>query len=195
MKQLLLLSMLIIGLLAACGPADVKLEPTEEPVSEPILENAPQTDTEATSVPEASEPETPPTAAPVEESAPDAYPAVKRPSPTPFPQDYPQPEIVPTLDPYPGASADAAAGNVFVIIPAGEQCADGLTYDTEKDAVTALEADGVPVINSQTVELPVLAVCGGPTSTQYVAEINVDDLATAESDGWTLVDANDLPDR
>ncbi len=169
MKRHLYLFVLLLAaiFLGACGPSNVEPESTETP-KDPALQEP--TGAEEDVVPRV-------TMTPMAEG----YPM--KPTPAPLSEGYPQPEVLPAYDPYPGLEV-AGEGQVWVIIPAGKQCEDGLTYATAKDAVTSLETAGIQVHESQTIELAVMAVCGGPTSTHYTAKIDADQLGSAETIGW-----------
>ncbi|HUM68895.1 MAG TPA: hypothetical protein PLK31_08630, partial [Chloroflexota bacterium] len=126
------LILLLLMLLAACGPSNVQSEPTSTPASSPNVQP------EGDIVPR---PTITATAAPA-----DAYPAAPTPS-NALPEGYPAPELAPAYNPYPGL--EAADTQSVMMIAAGVQCEDVL-YPTEQDAVAALEAAGIPVYESVT---------------------------------------------
>ncbi len=111
----------------------------------------------------------------------DGYP-INTPVPVPTIDGYPAP---PTLAP-PTAYPEPE-GNVWVLFPVGEQCADGTgRYEDLATAVAAVTAAGVPVHNSEVVELIVCASCGCPTSAHYRLEIDADRLETVISLDWVV---------
>jgi hypothetical protein len=163
-----LMILLAVLLLAACGPGNVTPEPTRSSEdAQPQGDIVPRPTITATAVPD------------------DAYPAEPTPANT-LPEGYPVPEVVPAYDPYPGL--DKEEGQAWMIIPAGVQCEDPLVYPAEEDAVAALEEAGIDVIESQTMELMVTSSCGSPTSTHYVALIDMADQAQAEELGWDFAE-------
>jgi hypothetical protein len=171
MKRLIYpIILLLFMLLAACGPSNVHTEPTAAPSlpdNQPEVDVAPRSTITATAVPA------------------DAYPAAPAPANV-QPEGYPAPELMPTYDPYPGL--DAADRQSVMMIAAGTQCEDPLTYPTEQDAVAALEAAGITVYESTTMELMVIASCGSPTSTHYQVLIDADKQAEAEQLGWEFAE-------
>lgn len=107
-----------------------------------------------------------------------------RPTPTveegePEPDGYP---AQPTADP--AAPYPAAPDEVWVIRPAGEQCAESLAYPTADSAVAQLEEAGVTILAVEEVELVVCEACGCPTSAHYRVLLSGDDLSTAAALGW-----------
>lgn len=177
MKRILLLLITIFAILflAACGPSNNESEATDDESSEPAVEEDIVPRVTVTSTPGSED---------------DAYPGeAGRPTATPLPEGYPEP-VAPTEVPesYP---ADGEAGAVYVAISAGVQCEDAL-YNSEDEAIAALEATGVEVDNSQTIELMVTQSCGSPMSTHYVAEISASDMATAEDAGWQEIPESEL---
>lgn len=170
-RHLLLLTIFIsLALLVACGPTQVE----------------PNTDESATAVA--------PTSSPADESSPvrptvtstgsDAYPVA--PTPETQTEGYPEPESQPAQNPYPSVVSEE--GKMWMVIAAGKQCEDVLTYPTEADAVKSLEDAGVTVYKSQTVEVGVIAVCGASTSTQYLALVDDDKTEDAEKLGWLFAE-------
>lgn len=174
MKRYLLLFMICGAVfLAACGPSSVEPEPGETPGG-PALQPAdaegdvlPRSTITATAVPQ------------------DGYPA--RPTPNSLPAGYAMPQAAPTVRAYPGISP-SGEDQVWMSIPAGEQCAEALVYPTEQDAVDSLETAGIAVYESQTVNLPVITVCGAPTSTQYLALIDIEKQEDAQEMGWLFAE-------
>ncbi len=162
--------LLFLMLLAACGPSNVEPESSATPPSpdnQPEVDVMPRPTITATAVPA------------------DAYPAAPAPANV-QPEGYPAPELMPTRDPYPGL--EAADMQSVMMIAAGTQCEDPLTYPTEQDAVAALEAAGITVHESTTMELMVIASCGSPTSTHYQVLIDADKQAEAEQMGWEFAE-------
>lgn len=156
-----LLTIAVLILLAACGPAAPEAAPSPGPDLRPPLQEA------ATSTPAALPENYPP-------------PAVA-PLPTAtLPADYPAPPtMAPTVDPYPG-------GMVWVIRPVGIQCEEGTApgYTDLRETVATMTAAGINVIDSQMTDMMVTAVCGAPTSAHFRLQIDAADLQTAESMGW-----------
>lgn len=169
MKQtLLLITLSVVFLLAACGPSNVETDPTE-----PALQ------------PADSEPDVIPRATITATAVPDGYPAA--PTQVPLPEGYAMPEALPAYDPYPGIDP-AGENEAWMIIPSGEQCAESITYPTEQDAVAALEAAGVEVLESKTMEMMVTTACGSPTSTHYLVLIDQAKMQDAMTLGWTFAE-------
>lgn len=167
MKRIsVLLIVIMIALLAACGPSEV--DPEETPETGPALEEAPEA--EEDTMPRATI-----TATAVSDpaAAEEAYPA--RPTSTPFPASYPEAEM----------------DTSFVIVPAGLQC-ETPQYNSEKEAADELEAAGIETLSTRTIEMMVTTSCGSPTSTHYVVEIAAADLAAAEALGWEEIAAEEL---
>jgi hypothetical protein len=108
------------------------------------------------------------------------YPGLP-PTTVPFPEDYPSPQELPNIDPYP-----ADANTVWVLIPVGVQCEDAAAgkYRSEQDAKAGLTAAGIIVHDVTTTKLMVCSACGCPTSAHYRAEINETDLDKAISLEW-----------
>ncbi|MCP5097268.1 MAG: hypothetical protein GY943_17110 [Chloroflexi bacterium] len=122
---------------------------------------------------------------PIIESVPvdEAYPIAPA---TPIPQDgYPAP-VIPTHNPYP-----VVEGNVWIVFPVGEQCADAANgrYEDLTAAVAGLTAAGITVTDSEITELLVCSACGCPTSAHYRVEIDGTQLSTALSLDWTVESA------
>ncbi len=166
------LILLMLLLLAACGPSNVQPEPTNTPSSpslQPEGDVMPRPTITATAVPD------------------EAYPPPPPPPASTLPEGYSMPEVViaPTHNPYPGI--EAADNQSVMMRAAGVQCEDVL-YPTEEDAVAALEAAGITVYESATFELMVTAVCGGPTSTHYQVLIDAANQAQAEQMGWEFAE-------
>lgn len=156
MKPITFLTAALLFMLAACS-------------------GGPQPDPTATSP---SAPTEPAGAAPTD--TPQGYPAA--PAPTEAPGDYP---AAPTQAAAPnGYPADMP---VWVLLPLGEQCVDPETYEYAdlQAAVGALEDVGVEVMASETVELGVCEACDCPTSEHFRVQIQAQDLAGAESLGWS----------
>ncbi|NJN53404.1 MAG: hypothetical protein HC804_00815 [Anaerolineae bacterium] len=164
-----LIILLMAALLVACGPSNVTTEPTA-PAS---TNDLPEVDV----VPR-------PTITSTAVSA-DAYPAAPTPA-NALPEGYPVPEALATHDPYPGLVKEEDQS--WMIIPAGVQCEDPLHYPTEADAVTALEAEGIAVLEAKTMELMVTSSCGSPTSTHYLVLIDAANQANAEAMGWEFAE-------
>ena len=169
-RHFYLIILLLVMLLAACGPSNVTPEPTNRPASsedeQPEGDIVPRPTITATAVPD------------------DAYPAAPTPANT-LPEGYPVPEI-PVYDPYPGLEKEE--NQAWMIIPAGLQCEDALIFPTEEDAISALEEAGIEVVESQTMELMVTSSCGSPTSTHYLALIDMADQTQAEELGWDFAE-------
>lgn len=85
--------------------------------------------------------------------------------------------------PAPGEGVESAT-ETWVVLPAGEQCADSLAYPSSDSAVATLEEAGVELLAVEETELLVCEACGCPTSTHYRVLISNEDLATAISFGW-----------
>lgn len=147
------------------------------------------------------DPEPTGTTAPVENQSDPTAPALVTvppvPSETPLPDDYPAPSpfptatinpaypAVPTLPPkYPAAESDV---RVWMLRPLGIQCSDPSTYEfaTLEEAVDALEAEGVEVVEAEMVSLAVTESCDSPTSEHFRALINAAGLDTAIDLGWS----------
>lgn len=157
----LLISLIALLLLAACGAADpapatpdADATPTAPPADQPQV--APEDTPTAEGYP----------AAPAATEQTEAYPAAEAPAePTGYPADM----------------------MVWVQQPWGTQCADSETYtyaDLE-EAVTALEDAGVAVQASETVELAVCQACDCPTSEHFRVQISAQDIEQAQTLGWT----------
>ncbi len=170
-RNYLFLSIIFVILLAACGPSNAEPQPTEAPEAE--VDVIPRQTITPTPVVDTA-------------AAEEAYPA--RPTVTSIPAGYPQPEVLPTTDPYP-----VEGDTVWMIKAAGEQCAESLDYESEDEAVESLEVADIETQAVQTVDLVVISLCGSPTSTQYAVEINVEDLSAAEALGWTRVPTEEIP--
>jgi hypothetical protein len=90
----------------------------------------------------------------------------------------------------PAAGYPAAGENVegssetWVILAAGEQCADTLAYPSSDSAVATLEEAGVNLLAVEETELLVCEACGCPTSAHYRVLISNTDLVTAIALGW-----------
>lgn len=155
---------LAIGLLfvAACGAAPEATPSATETPPRPSPTPAPLT--------------TPVTGVPAEE----AYPGEMI-SPTfpPMEQDYPAPPPadVPLFDPYP------AEGQVWIIHPQGQQCAEPVYADLEA-AVTAMNEAGIGVHSAEEISLMVAAGCDFPTPTHYRLLIDTADLGPAQALNW-----------
>lgn len=165
-RHLFLLTIFLsLALLVACGPSNTEPESTATAVSptddpSPIRPTATNTGTEA-------------------------YPAA--PTPQTQTESYPQPLAQPTTNPYPSA-VTSEDGKTWMVMAAGRQCTEPLTYPDVTDAVKSLEDAGITVHDSQTVEVGVLAVCGGPTSTQYLALVDSEKANDAEKLGWLFAE-------
>jgi hypothetical protein len=162
MKRLLMLTMILTLLVAACGDTAVTPE-TVEP--EPTVESD-----------EGIFPR--PTVTPDETDTDESYPLPEVATPD---TDYPAPEAMPTPDPYP-----AVEGYVWVVHPFGEQCEEGRHFDDVNAAITALEEADVEVVGGATISLNVCLACGCPTSEHYILQIAEGDWTTAERLGWYL---------
>ncbi|MCA9968906.1 MAG: hypothetical protein KC425_01760 [Anaerolineales bacterium] len=153
----------LLLLLAACGgnTANVTPAPDTLPALEPDATAEPQ-----------------PTNTPTADDDAPGYP-VQRPTVTPLPEGYPAAPA--GRDPYP-----AESGFVWMIRPAGQQCAEQLDFADLQSAVDALAAEGVSVNDQGTVDLLVCEACDCPTSLHYRAQVAAADVATAELLGWTV---------
>ncbi len=160
----ILLSLLLFSFLTACTVDSAEEPPAVEPTI--AVDAAPEaTVTPLSGIEFAPADEGYPINTPAPVSTIDGYPAP--PTLTP-PTAYPEPE-----------------GNVWVLFPVGEQCGDGTgQYEDLVTAVAALTAAGVPVYNSEVVELLVCTSCGCPTSAHYRLEIDAARLETALSLEW-----------
>jgi hypothetical protein len=98
--------------------------------------------------------------------------------PTEVPADgYPAP-------PPPPADAYPAANRLWIIHPAGEQCAESLIFESLDEATTDLEEAGIIVFEAEEVGLMVCEACGCPTSQHFRAQIGANDLGRAMDLGW-----------
>lgn len=91
-----------------------------------------------------------------------------------------QPALPSAQNPYPDDS-------VWVLHPVGVQCEDESErrYGDLDAAVAALNAAGVETLAAESTNLPVTAVCGGPTSAHYRVQINPANLDQALEMGWS----------
>ncbi|NKQ36535.1 MAG: hypothetical protein HF973_13070 [Chloroflexi bacterium] len=179
MKRFYLFFILLLLILAACGPAapEATNVPAGEPALEPVEDVFPRVTITPTAVKDINlaTPRAP-------ETAPDdgSYPAP--PTVTPYPEGYPSPPpLAPTRDPYP-----AAEGSIWILRPVGIQCESPSDYPDIQAAVADLTAIGVEVNAQETIELVVTTVCGSPTSAHFRVQIDASDLANAELLGWEL---------
>jgi hypothetical protein len=92
--------------------------------------------------------------------------------------------LPPTSTPASQIATPVATGPIWVMQAQGVQC-EGNKFTDLKDAVSQLQAQGVTVIAAEEVEMMVMTVCGGPTSTHYRVQIQAEGLDTAVSLGWT----------
>lgn len=110
------------------------------------------------------------------------YPAPVTPPielPTETPDGYPAPPPPPpTTDPYP------VSNRLWIIHPAGEQCAETLVFENLDEATTALEQEGILVFEAEEVGRMVCEACGCPTSEHFRVQIDAGDLDRAVSLGW-----------
>ncbi len=157
MKKLtFFVSIILIILLAACSSAnDDELQAT------PIDAQLDEPTTPDTAYPGPASP--PAELLPLSTATPGAYPLLN--------------ESWSTPDPYPG-------GVAIIIHPAGEQCAETLTYPDLASAVTTLEEAGVTVVDSEQFEQVVCQACGCPTSQYYRLQIEPESLSKAMALGW-----------
>lgn len=111
----------------------------------------------------------------------EAYPA--RPTPTPFPEGYPDPA---SLEPTPEPTGYPADMEVWIVRPLGQQCVDPSTYEFEdlEAAVQSLTEADVEVLSSEEVTKPVCEACDCSTSEHYRVQIRAEDLSIAQSMGW-----------
>lgn len=180
MKKYSLMSLCLLFILAACGASSNSAEEDVTTPAGPALENAPEVEEDI--IPRV-------TITPLSETegADDAYPVVAAPTLTPYPEGYPAPVVPLPVNPYP-----AEDGTIWVMKPAGEQCAESLVFETEQDARAALEAAGIETYKVKTVELMVTTSCGSATSIHYAVNIDAADLANAEALEWTAVSEEEL---
>jgi hypothetical protein len=195
-KAMLILSLMAMILLVACGGSDRETPedlPTEEPVpQEPVAtEPAPAEPLQpsdplptAGAYPEPPLPDSGPQLEPGDPYPPpgaeDAYlPPTAGPPPTQPPVDYPPP-LVPTSPP------DAGSGQgIWVIQPAGIQCEEPLYPDLDS-AVASLKAAGIAVMISKSTMLNVCDACNCATPLHFQALIAETDVAKAQALGWTV---------
>jgi hypothetical protein len=163
MKRLLMLTMILTLLVAACGDTAVTPE---------VVEPEPTVESDEGIFPR-------PTVTPDETDTDEGYPLPEAAAPG---SEYPAPAALPTRDPYP-----VVEGYVWVVHPVGEQCEDGRFFDDVNAAITALEEADVEVTAGATINLNVCLACGCPTSEHYILQIAEDDLATAERLDWHLL--------
>jgi hypothetical protein len=162
MKRLLMLTMILTLLVAACGDTAVTPE---------TVEPEPTVDSDEGIFPRS-------TVTPDEADTDESYPVPEVATPD---TDYPAPEAMPTRDPYP-----VVAGYVWVVHPVGEQCEEGRHFDNVNAAIAALEEAEVEVAAGATTSLNVCLACGCPTSEHFILQIAEEDLSTAEGLGWYL---------
>ena len=183
--KLLFISLLLIFVLAACGPAaETAPAPSDTaPEGEGALEINPEP--AATAEPaesNQSEQPAPPTVPPLPES--DSGPGYP-PQPTipATPESYPPPAApAATVNPYP----EAVDGFIWMLLPVGIQCEDDARlYNDLTDAVAGLTAVNVQTGQAETTELTVCTACGCPTSAHYRVQVSVEDVIAAQSLGWT----------
>lgn len=186
MKKHSLLYLLFLLLFAACSAnTGSESEATDTPEGS-VLERAPeltQPEAEEDVIPRVTITPTPEK----EDAADEAYPLIVPTLSTALPEGYPEPE-----DSLPPAPYPADRQTIWVVKPAGEQCAESLDYATEQDAVASLEAAAIETLSAKTVEFMVTSSCGSPTSTHYAVEINAADLATAEALDWRVITLEEL---
>jgi hypothetical protein len=73
---------------------------------------------------------------------------------------------------------------IWIVHPAGEQCANGPIYPDSEFAATALESAGVLINEIETISLNVCQACGCPISEHFRAQIDASDISKAEALGW-----------
>jgi hypothetical protein len=124
---------------------------------------------------------------PVEEEEPTARPTptTETVAPTLEGDGYPaQPQPTDPAAAYPAAGEAQDLVEGWVVLPAGEQCADNLAYPTSDTAVAELEAAGLTPLAVEETELLVCEACGCPTSAHYRVLLSPEDMAIALSLGW-----------
>ncbi len=176
-KQLILISLTLLMFVVACGPAGDDEATTEPERDGAVIEDSGDVMPRPTITPipqdlEAEEAEG------SESEAEEGYPP-PQPEAVVQPEGYPVPAALPERDAYP-----AAEGMAWVLLPVGKQCEEEQPYRDLKHATTTLEAEGVSVNDSTTIELMVASVCGGATSEHYRAQILVTDIEKAATLGW-----------
>jgi hypothetical protein len=109
-----------------------------------------------------------------------------RPTPTVEEATTPEPgDGYPAVEPTaPAAGYPAESAETWVIRPAGEQCADSLSYPSSESAVADLEEAGLEILAVEETELLVCEACGCPTSAHFRVLLSGDDVSTAISLGW-----------
>lgn len=170
-SKLMLLSIFVLALVIACGPAPDTTTPTPGGAEGDIFPRptiTPMPEGDSLPEPEATD-------------AADAYPA--EPDQASQPEGYPagQEEGIQPESAYPGQE-----DTVWVVFPVGTQCEEGGEYDDLDEAIAALDVAGVTVVDQGTNELIVATACGQPTSEHYGAQILTEGLAQAEDLGWKL---------
>jgi hypothetical protein len=164
-----ILLLILLTVIVSCNSPEIDPEPTQV---------APTTEIQSESTVPAVMTVLP---APTETPLPENYPA-----PTPIPTYTPNPDYpaLPTLTPkYPAGESNV---RVWMLRPLGIQCSEpnDYLYATLEEAVDALEAAGVEVIDAEMVSLPVTESCDSPTSEHFRALINASGLDTAVSLDW-----------
>ncbi len=170
-KLFLLISLIGVILLAACGPA-ANTNESVEPNTPSELPAQPANDDKPTLTP-------PP--------LPDSYPAPATSQSTSEQTDgYPgPPPAAPAADAYPGAYP-APGEFVWMIRPLGEQCAEPNPNNPTDltEAVASLTAAGITTGKAEMIELMVCSACGCPTSAHFRIQIDAADVKAAESLDW-----------
>ncbi|MCB9422394.1 MAG: hypothetical protein H6667_21505 [Ardenticatenaceae bacterium] len=166
--------LLIMIIVAACGPAVESNAPPTAPTKGALEAVTQPADAPATDVPAMATEPTP------QPDMPEAYPPM--PTAVPLPENYPAPaQAVVTADPYP----EAVDGFIWMLLPAGVQCEDDAsTYADLQDAVAGLTAVSVLTGQIEVTELNVCAACGCPTSAHYRVQVSVADVGVAQTLGW-----------
>lgn len=166
MKQTLLILWLLGTIAVGCNTAVPQPEPA------PVTQPTPALATPATN----NQPNTAPRATVTPAEPATGYPAPAQPA-----SGYPAAaEPMPRSEAYP-----LAAGYVWMIRPAGKQCAE-TPPPTLAEAIAELSAAGIEPLAPQTANLMVCEACDCPTSLHFWAQIPEDKVKTAESAGWTI---------
>ncbi len=166
MKQTLRLLWLLGIIAVGCNMAVPQPEPA------PVTQPTPSLATPATN----NQPNTAPRATITPAEPATGYPAPAQPA-----SGYPAAaEPMPRSEAYP-----LAAGHVWMIRPAGKQCAETPPL-TLAEAITGLKAAGIEPLAPQTANLMVCEACDCPTSLHFWAQIPSDKVKTAESAGWSI---------
>lgn len=166
--SIILLSVVFLVGLVACGPAD------GDPVEATPEQTVPEEEGDGSTFPR-------PTITPESGSDTEGYPA-------------PQPEVVNPSEGYPGVPVleqvsnayPAVAGMTWLVFPTGVQCEEGKVYENLDEAISALEEADVTVNDEGSISLNVIALCGAPSSQHYLAQVADADVAAAEALGWSI---------